>query len=160
MADTYRPGPRPHPTGYHYPRGEHHPEAVFVNAPSAPSDQSITKMTVPLLLVGSLVVFVSVGTYLVTSNFSEIKHSLVDIASKMEDLKNNLADRIDRVEREADVRSRDRYTRTQHDLWCSRTEQLNAGIGWKCADVDENSRYKFAPQINGWSASKKSGNAP
>lgn len=99
--------------------------------------------------------FVSVGTYLVTSNFSEIKHALTDIATKMEDLKGDFVDRISRVERDAEARTRDRYTRTQHDLWCARTEQVNAGIGWKCADVDEPTRYKFAPQVNGWSARTK-----
>lgn len=149
MADAYRPGPRPHPTGYHYPQG-HHPEAVFLNAPR--EDTSITKMTVPLLLVGSLVVFVSVGTYLVTANFSEIKHALTDIAEKMEDLKGDIADRISRVEREADQRTKDRYTRTQHDLWCSRTEQLNSSIGWRCADVDDQRRMQPAAQVNGWEA--------
>ena len=131
MADAYRPGPRPHPTGYSYPQ-DRHLEAVFVNA--AREDTSITRMTVPLLLVGSLVVFVSVGTYLVTANFAEIKHALTDIASKMEDLKN------------------DRYTRTQHDLWCSRTEQLNSSIGWRCADVDDQRRMQPAAQVNGWEA--------
>ena len=131
MADAYRPGPRPHPTGYSYPQ-DRHLEAVFVNA--AREDTSITRMTVPLLLVGSLVVFVSVGTYLVTANFAEIKHALTDIASKMEDLKN------------------DRYTRTQHDLWCSRTEQLNSGLGWRCADVDDQRRMQPAAQVNGWEA--------
>lgn len=151
MAETYRPAPRPHPTGYHYPQSSH-PEAVFLNAPR--EETSITKMTVPLLLVGSLVVFVSVGTYLVTANFSEIKHSLTDIAEKMEDLKGDIADRINRVEREADQRTKDRYTRTQHDLWCSRTEQLNSSIGWRCADIDDQRRMQPAAQVNGWEARK------
>ena len=151
MAETYRPAPRPHPTGYHYPQSSH-PEAVFLNAPR--EETSITKMTVPLLLVGSLVVFVSVGTYLVTANFSEIKHALTDISEKMEDLKGDIADRINRVEREADQRTKDRYTRTQHDLWCSRTEQLNSSIGWRCADIDDQRRMQPAAQVNGWEARK------
>ena len=148
--DEYRGPPRPHPTHYRYPQDhrqfnehEHYPEVIVQTNNGTP----VTKINMPILFVIPLVLFVATSVSLVVSNFSEIKSSLASLSNKIERLAGDLGGRIDRVELEARQRSQDRYTKTQHDLFCARTEQVNSSIGWKCGDVEESSlKYRFSPR--------------
>lgn len=132
MADYgFRGPPRPHPTGYVYP------ENVSVN-----------KVNVPLLLVLIGAVALVGATYTATIQFAEIKSAIERLGDKLVNELTGQAAHISRLESEMNARTADRFTRSEHELWCSRTEQANAAIGWKCANLE--GRLQFAPRLHGW----------
>lgn len=119
-----QPRPHPHmpPQGYGWPPHPH-PEAVFVN--QAPRDTSVTKLTVPAVMVIGVCLFLIGATYHATTQFAEIRHALEKLNEKMDRIASDLSSRVDRVEREG-------WTKTDQQLWCSRAEQVNPA--WRCAD--------------------------
>jgi len=148
MADSsYRGAPRPHPTGYMRP--EMH-EAIFVN--NAPRDTSVNRISVPLLMVLIGAVALVGATYTATTQFNDIKVAIERLGDRLTAELGTQATRIGRLEAEMQARTQDRYTKTEHELWCSRTEQANITTGWKCADLE--GRIRFAPRVNGWDAKK------
>lgn len=141
MADYgYRGPPRPHPTGYVYP------------AEVPQRSTSVSSLNVPFLLViaGAIALVSITGgiTYSATIQFTEIRTAIERLTDKFIARSDSQDARIDRVERAMSEKTLDRYTRTEHELWCSRTEQANAAIGWKCANLE--GRLNFAPRLHGW----------
>lgn len=114
----------------------HYHEAVFVNTPPPPvKETSVNKITVPLIMTLSGAVFLMGITYAATSQFSDIKHAIEKLSGRIETLTGELASRIGRLEQTDADRQRERWSKTDHDLWCARTEQVNSG--WRCADAGE-----------------------
>lgn len=109
----------PQPPLYGYP----HPEAVFVN--QAPRDTSVTRMTIPIVMAATVAVALVAGTYGATVQFTEIRNAIQSLSEKMDRMSMDLSGRIERVER-------DGWTKTDHQLWCSRAERVNAG--WRCSE--------------------------
>jgi len=141
MAETgFRGPPTPHPTGYMYP------------VPQS-RETSISKLSVPFLLVfgGALALVSATGgiTYSATMAFTQLKSSIDTLSEKVTQKLDSQDERIGRLERDVSDRTADRYTRTDHDLWCSRTEQLNAKLGWRCSDAApaNRARLRFMPPI-------------
>lgn len=149
MADTsYRGAPRPHPTGYMRPEAMH--EAIIVN--NTQRDLPVNRISVPLLMVLIGAVALVGATYTATTQFSEIKIAIERLSDKLSSELGNQSGRIGRLEAEMQARTQDRFTKTEHELWCSRTEQANVNTGWKCAQLD--GRVQFAPRVNGWEQRK------
>ena len=127
--------PAPHLTAYghhHHPHGRH-PEAIFVNAPSG-RDTSINKVTVPVIMAISAGAFLVAATYAATSQFSDIKHSLDKLVTRIESLSGELTSRVQRLEQGEAERRREGWTQRDQELWCARTEQRNAGSGFRCSE--------------------------
>lgn len=108
----------------------HHPEAVFVNAGGG--ETSIKSMTVPIILACTIAVAVAGLTYFGTKELGDIKHSISDLSRDIRSMGNDLTRRVESVERDVEVKARDRWTKTDHDLWCLRTEQINKD--WRCGE--------------------------
>lgn len=132
--DYYRGPPRPHPTGYTYPTQQ--------------TETQIGKINVPLLLVMIGGVALVGATYTATIQFAEIKSAIERLGYKLVTELGGQSARIGRLEADMQNRTADRYTRTEHELWCSRTEQANAALGWKCGNLE--GRIQFAPRLQGW----------
>lgn len=136
MADYgYRGPPKPHPTGYMYP-------------PDGARDMSVQRLNVPLLLVmaGAFALISITGgiTYTATIQFTEIRTAIERLTDKLTTELSGQSERIGRIEKDMSERTADRYTRSDHDVWCRLTEQMNQN--WKCADLGQRSRLNFWPQ--------------
>lgn len=147
-----------HPPRYAEAPRQHHPDAIFVNQSAPPDKLSITKMTVPVILVMTGAVALMYGTYLGTSELSGIKNSIENLSRDVKTYSETLSARVDRLEYDVQARTASRWTRQQHEWWCARTELVNSAIGWKCAD-DVPSRVETnaatganVPTVNGWAA--------
>lgn len=106
----------------------------------------------PLLMVLIGAVALVGATYTATTQFNEIKTAIERLGDKLTSELGTQANRIGRLEAEMQARTVDRYTKTEHELWCSRTEQANAANGWRCATLD--GRLQFAPRTQGWDLKK------
>lgn len=135
-----------------YPQHNHHPETIFVNAPGR--DTSVTRLTVPLLIVISTAIFLVSATYAATSQFADIKHSIDKLAGKIESMTGELAGRINRLEQDGERRDRDGWTKRDQEVWCAKAERANQATGWTCSG-EKPDVARFAPQVNGWAARAK-----
>lgn len=143
------PGHQPQ-AGYQQPTYPPHPEAIFVNAPRA--ETSITRMTVPAVMVVSLAAALVWATYAATSQFGDIKHAIDKLSSRIEALTGELSQRIGRLEQN----DADRWSKKDHEIWCAKAERANQSIGWTCGDdAAPNPRPAPVPQVNGWTARAK-----
>lgn len=145
------PGRQQVPPGYYYTPPHNAPEAVFVNAPRG-GDTPVTKLTVPLLLVGTMAIFLVSVTYSATSNFGDIKHAIDKLSDKVQSLTGELSQRISRVESGQSELKRQQWSKDDHDLFCAKAEKAN--IGWTCGD-DANNVSRFSPKVGGWTARAK-----
>lgn len=143
----------PHPQ-YGYGYGPQVHDTYILQQPRAASDTSITRLTVPLILVGSFGVFLVVATYAATSQFADIKHAIDKLTGKVDSLTGELSGRITRVEQDAAARARAEWTKRDHETWCAKAERANQALGWTCGENGETAA-RFAPQVNGWSARGK-----
>lgn len=64
--------------------------------------------------------------------FSQIKATLEHLPEQISVSVSPLSVRINALEREIEHRTRSRWTRTDQELWCLKTQQLNPT--WRCAD--------------------------
>jgi len=141
------------PRGYGSEYRAPHQDTYIVQ--SQPRENSITRLTVPVLLVCSLAVFLVIATYLATSQFADIKHAIDKLSGKIETLTGELAARITRLEQDATVKEREAWTRRDHEVWCAKAERANQALGWTCAEEAGITARYVQPQVNGWSARAK-----
>ena len=122
----------------HYPRERpyHHPS-------------SVTKITMPVVMVALLLSFVIGVTVVATWQFSALKFTIEGMSDKVDRVVNDLAGRIDGIERELKERTSHRWSKKDHEYWCSRTEQINTDIVFKCA---ENPGERRIEKTNSWRA--------
>ena len=121
------------------------PETYIVSNPERQASVSVKSITVPAVLGASLLAGAILVTYAFTTEFNDLRNSIDRLSNKLVLMTDGVGGRIDRIEREIDSRTSDRYTRTAHDLWCERTERLNQSLGWKCADAPSIPRGSFQP---------------
>lgn len=67
----------------------------------------------------------------------------------MDSLIGDLAGRVTALE----SKTQDRWTKSDQDYWCSRTEQVNADMNWRCAELPGQPRVRV--QSDGWEAIRK-----
>lgn len=116
-----RPGGNEH-TEFHY-------EPTYVN-----EGQSVTSLSIPIIIAVVILVSMMGVTYTATNEFANLRHTIEKLADQMQGMAEGLGKRIDRVEDRIEKGTADRWTRKDHDYWCTRTEQVNADLGWKCAE--------------------------
>jgi hypothetical protein len=121
-------------------------ETIFVNSEK---DTSLSRMTVPfvLVLVGGVAL---VGiTWGAASNFNQLGNDVRSGIGRVEDrLKNvegNLTSRLGHLE-EA---QQNMMSRHEHDAWCRVAEAINVQNGWKCASLRDQ-HMRLAPRLKGW----------
>lgn len=124
--------PQGHPQASPYGYSPH--ETYIVQTPP-PRDTSVMRLSVPIAIACTICLVLIGATYHATSQFSEIKHALDKLSGKIESMAGELANRINRLERDADDRRKDTWTRADQDLWCAKAEQRNAASGWRCPDA-------------------------
>jgi hypothetical protein len=135
------------------PYGAPH-ETYIVQATPARTEAptSITRLTVPILLVVSFGGFLVVATHLTTAQFSEIRHAIERLSAKIESLTGELSTRISRVENDTSELAKQGWSRRDHETWCAKAERANQASGWTCGDTEPLRRYPAPaqPQVNGW----------
>lgn len=139
------------PRGYGPDYGHHE---TYIVQPQQ-RENSITQLTVPVVLACSLGVFLVAAAIAATSHFADIKHAIDKLSSKVETLTGELAARITRVEQEQADAKRETWTRRDHEVWCAKAERANQATGWTCAEEAGIAARYVQPQVNGWSARVK-----
>lgn len=140
----YHPPPQyQQPPQYRQPaQPQHYPEAVFVNMPPSGKETSVNRINMPVVMAISGAVFLMGITYVATQQFAELKFAIEKLTSKMDTLASDLAGRIARLEQA----SGERWSKSDQEYWCVRTEHVNAGNGWRCAELPgERRREPVAP---------------
>lgn len=120
-----RTRPRPHPTGYMMPDDY---QRMIID--KSQRSWSVRDGNMPVVMVVSVVVFLTGLAVIGTRAFGSIEYAVLDMSRKLDSVVSSMSSRMDRME----ARTADRWTRQNHDYWCSKTEQLNSKIGWRCAD--------------------------
>lgn len=123
----------------------HYAETVFVNT-TTPQATSLTRLTVPLVMMGTICIFLISVTALATSQFGEIKYAIDGLSRQLDAINTSLSDRISRIEQDAVSRSREQWTKTDHDLWCAKAEQINSNSGWRCGESGGTWGQRAEPQ--------------
>lgn len=131
----------PHPQPQIQPRGnvypyppQHHPETVFINAPAPARETSVNKITMPVVMACTAALFLIAATYTATTQFGEIKYSIDRLTREITQMSNELTNRVNRLEQLDTERRKDAWSRADHELWCARTEALNADAKFRCSD--------------------------
>ena len=99
-----------------------------------------------VMTVISAIAFVVWATYFGTTQFQSLKTGQERTEEKIEqtaiDIKNVVSsysaatsDRILRLEEELKTRTLSRWTKTDMEIWCAKTERLNTDIKWRCGPV-------------------------
>lgn len=135
-------GQPPHDRHYHV-------DPVFVNAAQPP--MTINKINMPVIMAVVIGVFLMGITYAATNEFSDLKHAIDRLTDRLEQGVDAMGRRIDRIEKDLGERTADRWSKTDHEIWCARTEQLNSDINFKCAEgTGEKRRNKPINFTKGW----------
>lgn len=133
----------------------HVPEYVSYGMP-APRSKSVSmdNITVPLILVFFGAAGLVSATYFATRELSDISNSLQSISRDVTDVRTTVNRKLGEYEEELSKRTADRWSKTDHDIWCAKTEVINSAIGWKCAPVTYPAanvgRIRDFPSISGW----------
>lgn len=150
IDERYRP---PHYSGGYAFGGQSYPEAIFVNASNPPKEQSIKNTNIPLLMAVVAAMFLMGAAAAATRQLTGMEYAILDLGRKFDAAVQSVSHRIDRLEGQ----TQDRWTRTDHEFWCSRTEQINTANGWKCAESPGQKRVQNAtpqglsvPRLDGW----------
>jgi hypothetical protein len=117
----------------------------------------IQAVTVPLLLV--LVGGFSIAgfAYAAATNLAEIRASIGDLNTRFQDRFSRLDDKLGAyvqdinsrfafMQSEMEAKTNDRWSKANHDLWCSRTEVKNPG--WYCGRVNETTPAAVPPDLS------------
>ena len=101
--------------------------------PSNGNGSSFETIHLPILMVVTALLFTTAATYYGTNQFNDLKNAIGDLTRKIDTSTENMSLRITRIEAEFQARDASRYTRIDHELWCLKTERINAG--WRCGDL-------------------------
>ena len=117
-----------------------------------------------VMTVISALGFVVWATYFGTSQFQNLQNGQIRTENKLEqtaiEIKNAVVngiatttDRVARLENEVRAKAASRFSKPDMELWCAKTEQLNADIKWQCAPVINQMTENMPPIWNGVSPS-------
>lgn len=127
----------------------HYPEAVFLNAPTS---SSVTKMTMPVVMFFGAMIIVTGAVWLAATQLTSLGYKIdsvkTELGNQIERLSGNLEARVSATEQRIEQGAKDRWTRKDHDYWCTRTEQLNAG--WICAENPGERRTLKPSAVDAW----------
>ncbi len=135
-----QPPPMPHPM----PHQAMPPPAPAAEAP--PKTFAFEGINANVMTVISMVGFVAWVTYLGTTQLQSLQvgqertEDKIDrTASEIKGLVSNYTasttDRFKRLEDELKARSLSRFSRSDMEVWCAKTERLNADIKWRCGPI-------------------------
>lgn len=109
---------------------------VYADTPNAQQNQSASSsfetIHLPILMVVTALLFTTAATYYGTNQFNDLKNAINDLSRKIETNTENMSARITRIEAELQALPATRYTLSDHELWCLKTERINEG--WRCGD--------------------------
>lgn len=100
-------------------------------APVATISLDARNLTLPSVAVISVVAAFVWGTYLIVQERSRIDKRITATIEAIE----RLSFAVERLAALQASATTDRYTRTDHDLWCAKFENANRRIGIKCPDI-------------------------
>lgn len=109
--------------------------------------QSVEKLTVPLLLFVSAVGFIGWASWFGTTSINSIQSSIKDISTTLTNYITVSTERVDRIEQVLEKRTAERWTKTDQQLFCAKTEALPGNKGWRCADADNGYMRLDGPPI-------------
>lgn len=104
---------------------------VYVERPST----SVDRLTVPALLVVSVVGFAAWATWWGTNAVNDIQSSVKDIGQALTNYIVRADQRVLKIEEALKTRTDERLTKMDHEMWCLRTERINPN--WRCGSVAE-----------------------
>lgn len=126
------------------------PQVFYVNHPIPAQPQpstSVERVTVPLLLFVSAAAFVGWASWFGTTSITAIQSSVKELSVTLNHYIERADERVDRIEKTLDARSAERWTKSDQQLFCAKTEAMPGNKGWKCGET-ENGRAAFdAPSI-------------
>ncbi len=99
--------------------------------PREEKTSSVLKLHMPLLTAIALCIFIAGATTVVVSQFYGLQNALTRIGDQLASFTTAFTKRVTQLETAIDESRQDRFTRTDHEIWCSRTEMLNPQ--WYCA---------------------------
>lgn len=152
VGEELRPAPEP-PRGIANPHLQPHPAPQYVYVERAkrtqqPSTFAFESLNVNVLTIASAFVFVVWATYFGTTQFQSLQvgqeraeNKIAQTAAEIKTVVSNYAattsERIQRLEDEAKVRALVSVSSTDLEIWCAKTERLNADIKWRCSPVGQ-----------------------
>lgn len=145
------------------------PQYAYVETPqhakSAPRGASMIEgLSANVMTVISAIGFVVWATYFGTTQFQSLKtgqertedkieQTAIEIKNVVSNYTTSTSDRIARLENEVRAKTASRFSKGDMELWCAKTEQLNADIKWQCAPVLNQVTETMPPIWNGVSPS-------
>ena len=111
---------------------------------------SFESITVPILIVILGAAGLVSATYFATHELSQINSSLGPISRDVREVRDRFDREIERVKEDLERETADRWTRKDHEVWCSKAERINRT--WRCPDMRDDRTEAFSPAtIGGWS---------
>lgn len=114
----YPPAYAPPPYGYAYAKPH--------------KGTSVESLTIPLVSVFAVIAVTSGGAWWAGGQFTTLNVAIERLTEKIGTLSAPIHERISRVEQQVSSANSSRWTKTDHVLWCAKTEQQNKG--WRCAE--------------------------
>lgn len=136
--------------------GNSQPQVVYVQTPHVDfsgKQMSVEKMTVPLLMFfGALSVVVGLSVF-ATRTATTLEQGITTLTATLNNYIVRADDRMTRLENDITKRTTERWTKTDHELFCARTEALPANKGWRCARTHDGLRADEPPIWTGMTGS-------
>lgn len=143
------------------------PQYAYVEAPKNGNGRNasmVEGLNANVMTVISAIGFVVWATYFGTTQFQSLKtgqertedkieQTAIEIKNVVSNYTTSTSDRIARLENEVRAKTASRFSKGDMELWCAKTEQLNADIKWQCAPVLNQVTESMPPIWNGVSPS-------
>ncbi len=101
----------------------------------------------PIALVVTGFAFVAWATYYGTGTLKNIETSQERILNKVETYAQRSDERAARLEAALAKSDREGFSKTDHELWCAKTEAILNNKGWKCAETESGRAAFDSPSI-------------
>jgi hypothetical protein len=111
------------------------------------SGTSVERLTVPLLLVVSAGAFIGWASWFGTTSINSIQSEIKGISVTLNNYIERQDERVDRIEQQIDKRTAERWTKTDQQLFCARTESMPGNKGWKCGETENGFARVDGPSI-------------
>ena len=117
------------------------PYAQYVYVPhpqmqQAPPSTSVERVTVPLILFLSSALFIGWASWFGATSINQIQSSVKELSVVLNNYIQRQDERVDRIETVLERRTAERWTKTDQELFCAKTESIPGNKGWKCADTE------------------------
>ena len=119
-----------------FPPQQYPPQYVYLPHPQPQPQQSVERITVPLLLFLSASVFIGWASWFGTQSINSIQSNIKDISVALTNYIDVADNRVRRIEDELNRRNGDLWTKADQQLFCARTESVDGNKGWKCGDYN------------------------